>query len=103
MIERCYMAHTPFDTKSYREELNRVVSPVVLSISKSSDQSHFKDKTQLRMLYDNVNRMLNSITSEEVVCRYLGKTTTRHSRLTAEYEKAHASLMQMAVMFKLMH
>ena len=97
------MSHVPFDTKSYRDELSRVVSPVVLSIARSTDQSHFKDKTQLRLMYDNVNKMLNSISSEEVICRYLGKTTTRYSRLTAEFEDAHAHLMQMAVMFKLMH
>lgn len=97
------MTDKKFNIAEFKDAIHREIRPVVMSSLRSNDADHFKHKMQLRALYNNLNKIVNDISSEEVVCRYLGKETTRYARLVNTATEAFTNLQQMAVIYKLMH
>lgn len=83
-----------------RTDIRPLIAP---ALNSSQDVDHFRDKMQLRLLYQNLNNVADDIAKEEVVCRYKKTRTSRHVRLCQQADEAFENLRQLAVQFNLSH
>lgn len=93
-----------FDVISFREKIHRELQPMIISaMGRSPNAEHFRDKMDIKRLYNNLLELSENIAKEEVICRYKKKRTNRHVRLSQTAEESYETMRQMAVVFNLTH
>lgn len=85
------------------ERIEKLVGPLVHLVTVSPNADHFKDKMQLRTVYQEFKNTVARIESESVLCRRINKRTNKYRKLLKDFDQLVEIIENLAVMFKLVY